>query len=77
LGRSPLEVREGLAARFEGLPDVHYADAEHFVDVDRQTGIAKWLLSGLFRWEAFGGSTVRPLYVSRQSSDRKRLVLDC
>lgn len=42
-------VREGLAARFEGLPDVHYADAEHFVDVDRQTGISKWLLSGTTR----------------------------
>src|SRR5436309_2109823 len=25
-------VRQGLAARFEGLPDVHYGNAEHFVD---------------------------------------------
>ena len=23
---------QGLAARFEGLPDVHYGNAEHFVD---------------------------------------------
>jgi ketosteroid isomerase-like protein len=25
-------VRQGLASRFEGLPDVHYRDEEHFVD---------------------------------------------
>ena len=25
-------VREGLAARFKGLPDVHYGNAEHFVE---------------------------------------------
>src|SRR5712691_11654648 len=24
-------VREGLAARFKGLPDVHYSDARHWV----------------------------------------------
>ena len=40
------KVREGLAARFAGLPDVHYGDAEHFVDLDNQTGISKWLLTG-------------------------------
>ena len=42
-------VREGLASRFEGLPDVHYANAEHYVDTDRQTGISKWLLTGTTR----------------------------
>jgi len=42
-------VREGLASRFEGLPDVHYAHDEHFVDADRQTGISKWLLTGTTR----------------------------
>jgi len=31
-------VRQGLAARFEGLPDVHYGNAEHFVDSESQTG---------------------------------------
>ncbi|MGE3709025.1 MAG: nuclear transport factor 2 family protein [Hyphomicrobiaceae bacterium] len=42
-------VRQGLAARFEGLPDVHYGDAEHFVDAVRQTGISKWTLTGTTR----------------------------
>lgn len=39
-------VRGGLASRFEGLPDVHYGDEEHFVDAERQTGISKWTLTG-------------------------------
>jgi ketosteroid isomerase-like protein len=42
-------VREGLAARFEGLPDVHYGNAEHFVDSTADTGISKWTLSGTDR----------------------------
>ena len=42
-------VREGLAARFEGLPDVHYGNAEHFVDFGVQTGISKWCLTGTGR----------------------------
>jgi hypothetical protein len=25
-------VREGLASRFQGLPDVHYGSEAHFVD---------------------------------------------
>jgi ketosteroid isomerase-like protein len=39
-------VRKGLAARFEGLPDVHYGNAEHFVDAASNTGISKWTLTG-------------------------------
>lgn len=39
-------VRKGLASRFEGLPDVHYGDAAHFVDEAANTGISKWTLSG-------------------------------
>ena len=39
-------VREGLATRFAGLPDVHYGDAEHFVDEAANTGISKWTLTG-------------------------------
>jgi steroid delta-isomerase-like uncharacterized protein len=42
-------VRQGLASRLEGLPDVHYANEEHFVDADRQTGISKWTLTGTTR----------------------------
>jgi ketosteroid isomerase-like protein len=40
-------VRAALAGRFEGLPDVHYGDASHFVDGD--TGISKWTLTGTTR----------------------------
>jgi Ketosteroid isomerase-related protein len=39
-------VRAALATRFEGLPDVAYNDAEHFVDEDASTGISKWTLTG-------------------------------
>lgn len=42
-------VRAGLATRFEGLPDVHYRDAEHFADEERQTGISRWTLTGTTR----------------------------
>jgi ketosteroid isomerase-like protein len=42
-------VRAALASRLEGLPDVHYADATHFVDEAAQTGISKWLLTGTTR----------------------------
>jgi ketosteroid isomerase-like protein len=43
------KVREGLATRFEGLPNVHYGDARHFVDQDANTGISKWTLTGTTR----------------------------
>lgn len=42
-------VRAALATRFEGLPDVHYGDAEHFVDPTAGTGISKWTLTGTTR----------------------------
>jgi ketosteroid isomerase-like protein len=38
------EVRRGLAARFEGIPDVRYTDDDHFVSGDR--GVSEWTLSG-------------------------------
>jgi ketosteroid isomerase-like protein len=38
------EVREGIAARFAGLPDVHYGDATHWVGGDR--GVSEWTLTG-------------------------------
>jgi ketosteroid isomerase-like protein len=43
------DVREALASRFEGLLDVHYGSAEHFVDLESQTGISKWRLTGTGR----------------------------
>ena len=41
------DVRRGLAGRFQGLPDVHYADAQHFVDEAAETGMSKWTVSGM------------------------------
>jgi ketosteroid isomerase-like protein len=38
------EVREGLAARFSGIPDVHYGEDDHFVAGDR--GASEWTLTG-------------------------------
>lgn len=38
------EVREGLAGRFAGIPDVHYGDAEHFACGNR--GASEWTLTG-------------------------------
>ena len=38
------EVRRGLAARFEGIPDVHYGDDDHFVSGDR--GLSEWTITG-------------------------------
>ena len=40
-------VREGLRARFEGLPDVHYGADSHFVDGDM--GISQWTVTGTMR----------------------------
>jgi ketosteroid isomerase-like protein len=40
-------VREGLAARFAGLPDVHYGDDDHWVAGD--LGVSTWLLTGTTR----------------------------
>ena len=37
-------VREGLAGRFAGIPDVHYSEDRHIVCGDR--GVSEWLLTG-------------------------------
>ena len=37
-------VREGLAGRFRGLPDVHYGNVTHFVSGD--VGFSRWTISG-------------------------------
>jgi ketosteroid isomerase-like protein len=42
-------VRAALGTRFEGLPDVHYGNDEHFVDEAAGTGMSKWLLTGTNR----------------------------
>jgi len=38
------QVREGLAARFTGIPDVHYGDDSHWLAGDR--GVSEWTLTG-------------------------------
>ena len=38
------EVRRGLQQRFEGIPDVHYGDDEHWVCGDH--AVSTWLLTG-------------------------------
>ena len=38
------EVREGFAARFAGIPDVHYGDDTHWVSGNR--GVSEWTLTG-------------------------------
>ena len=37
-------VREGLATRFAGIPDVRYTEDRHWVCGDR--GVSEWLLTG-------------------------------
>jgi ketosteroid isomerase-like protein len=38
------DVRQGLAARFEGIPDVGYEDGDHFACGSR--GVSEWTISG-------------------------------
>ena len=38
------EVRRGLMGRFEGIPDVHYGDDDHFVCGNR--GVSEWTIGG-------------------------------
>ena len=37
-------VREGLAGRFTGIPDVHYGEDEHWACADH--AVSRWLLTG-------------------------------
>jgi ketosteroid isomerase-like protein len=41
------EVRAGLATRFSGIPDVHYADDRHWLAGD--LGVSTWLLAGTLK----------------------------
>lgn len=38
------QVREALAGRFRGIPDVHYGEDAHWVGGDR--GVSEWTLTG-------------------------------
>jgi ketosteroid isomerase-like protein len=62
-------VREGVASRIAGLPDVHYGDDRHWVSGN--LGISEWLLTGTRpdgtkvqvrgcdHWEFRGGKVIR------------------
>ena len=38
------QVQEGVASRFQGIPDVHYGDDHHWVCGD--FGVSEWTLTG-------------------------------
>ena len=40
------QVREALASRFKGIPDVHYGDDRHWVASDGTKGVSEWTLTG-------------------------------
>ena len=40
-------VREGIQARFDGIPDIHYGDARHWASGDR--GVSEWTIRGTQR----------------------------
>ena len=47
--RGKVSVREGLATRFIGIPDVHYGEDRHFVSKSGDRGVSEWLLTGTTR----------------------------
>ena len=40
------QVREGLASRFKGIPDVHYGEDRHWMSADGTQGVSEWTLTG-------------------------------
>lgn len=40
------QVREALAGRFKGIPDVHYGDDHHWISSDGKRGVSEWTLTG-------------------------------
>jgi ketosteroid isomerase-like protein len=44
--RGKAGVREGLATRFSGIPNVHYGEDRHFVSKSGDRGVSEWLLTG-------------------------------
>ena len=64
-------VREALAGRFKGIPDVHYGEDSHWVSADGTKGVSEWTLTGTSasgvrlkvrgcdHWEFRGGQVTR------------------
>jgi steroid delta-isomerase-like uncharacterized protein len=40
------QVREALAGRFKGIPDVHYGEDRHWISADSLRGVSEWTLTG-------------------------------
>src|SRR5258705_3392302 len=40
------QVREGLAGRFKGIPDVHYGEDLHWISAEGNMGVSEWTLTG-------------------------------
>lgn len=40
------QVREALAGRFKGIPDVHYGEDRHWISSDGTMGLSEWTLTG-------------------------------
>jgi steroid delta-isomerase-like uncharacterized protein len=40
------QVREALAGRFKGIPDVHYGEDKHWISADGNMGVSEWTLTG-------------------------------
>ena len=40
------QVREALAGRFKGIPDVHYGEDQHWISADGNMGVSEWTLTG-------------------------------
>lgn len=40
------QVREALAGRFKGIPDVHYGEDLHWISTDGHRGVSEWTLTG-------------------------------
>ena len=40
------QVREALASRFKGIPDVHYGEDSHWISADGNSSVSEWTLTG-------------------------------
>jgi ketosteroid isomerase-like protein len=40
------QVREALAGRFKGIPDVHYGEDKHWISAEGDKGVSEWTLTG-------------------------------
>jgi steroid delta-isomerase-like uncharacterized protein len=40
------QVREALAGRFKGIPDVHYGEDRHWISDNGNLGVSEWTLTG-------------------------------